>query len=98
MKKRDCPYCGKKQIDGRHIRMCPKRPQETSSEEKGEQLLPPEVVMPVAEPLQSVEVNPPEVPKPEERMCHLCGKYPVQKLNALDWRCPVCGDYGPRKG
>ena len=26
VKKRDCPYCGKKHIDGRHIRSCPERP------------------------------------------------------------------------
>jgi len=87
MKKRDCPYCDKKEINGRHIRMCPKRPQEGQETPLGEE----------SEGLPAKKVITPKAPKSGGKLCHQCGKQPVQKLNALDWRCPDCGDYEIRK-
>jgi predicted RNA-binding Zn-ribbon protein involved in translation (DUF1610 family) len=66
MAKQDCPFCGKPNIDGRHINMCLKNPKNI-----------PEV----------------EIPKPKGGMmvCPNCGGE-ATRLNALDCRCPKCGD------
>jgi hypothetical protein len=53
------------------------------------------VAAPVADAPAEVVATPPisTAPIGSGQMCHRCGLQPVVKLNAMDWRCPVCGDY-----
>lgn len=105
MKKQTCEYCGKPNIDGRHRNMCSKNPKNMTTED-----LPSEVVPESPQRPQEGQEAPSEekhgetvghvvaseVNTADERMCRRCGKHPARRLNALDWRCPACGDYGPK--
>lgn len=53
------------------------------------------VVAPVVDAPAEVVATPPMSTAPigSGQMCHRCGLQPVVKLNAMDWHCPVCGDY-----
>lgn len=53
------------------------------------------VVGPPAEVVAPVPA--PSAPAGSGQMCHRCGLQPVMRLNAMDWRCPVCGDYELKK-
>lgn len=82
MFKKDCPYCEKKEIDGRHINMCSRNPKNMTVNET---------------PLESVpEVSPIVIGAPtgaigEALTCRRCGE-PSIRLNATAYRCPKCGD------
>ena len=89
MAKQDCPFCGKINIDGRHVRLCPKRPQEeaeTPSEAKVVEMVVAQVATPFFEPLDEVKTL----------NCPTCGEKSVW-LNSLDYRCPNCGDHEMRR-
>ena len=86
MAKQDCPFCGKPQIDGRHIRLCPQRPQEAQENPSisgSVESVAPEVTTPIFEPIMP--------PKKADFLCPVCGSDSI-KLNVLDYRCPKCGD------
>ncbi len=85
VEKQDCPFCGKVSIDGRHIRLCPKKPQdnpEIPSVVETVELVAGIVSTPIletSEPIKYVE-------------CPYCRDREAIPLNSLDIRCPKCGD------
>ena len=87
MTKQDCPFCGKKKITDRHIRLCPKKPQDEAEsplvEEKVDLPIPAEISIPEAIPSKQDEVK--------TLNCPTCGEKSIW-LNSLDYRCPKCGD------
>jgi len=89
--KQDCPFCGKQKVDGRHRNLCSKNPKNMSESV-------PEVATPFFEPI----VAPSEIPTPEiisevrTLNCPTCGAKSIM-LNALDYRCPNCGDREKRQ-
>lgn len=87
VEKQDCPYCGKAQIDGRHLRLCSKRPQDVVE--------PPPVAKieePVVEPIIE-SPKPPASKSPGGRTCPKCGGE-IKQLNSFDVRClKGCGDF-----
>jgi Zn finger protein HypA/HybF involved in hydrogenase expression len=96
--KQDCPFCGKAGIDGRHINMCsqnPKNldavvPQSLDSEIETTQEIVSEPVI-VESVALHIEEKKPSISRDSLMKCPDCGSNATQ-LNALDCRCPKCGD------
>jgi len=86
--KQDCPYCGKVGIDGRHINMCQKNPKNLVVED-----VPHELVPVIAENVTSELIAPTGA---ETLNCPTCGAKSIM-LNAIDYRCPNCGDREKRQ-
>ena len=87
MAKQNCPFCGKVNIDGRHVRLCPKKPQDEAES--------PLVKEMVDLPAPS-EIPTPETSEVKTLNCPTCGEKSIY-LNALDYRCPNCGDREKRQ-
>ncbi len=95
IKKQDCPYCNKPNIDGRHLRLCSKR-LEKPQDEAESPLIKKVVDLPVPAEIPILETisNPEKLETEDDSIleCLQCGG-PAKKLNAIDWHCPKCGDY-----
>lgn len=95
-KNKTCEFCGKEGVDGRHINLCSKNPKNMSEPEDPSVMTDIDTSQPLAiltgggTPLEKTEIVEPSNFKSDMK-CPDCGSDAV-KLNALDCRCPQCGD------
>ena len=85
-KKKDCPYCGKKEAGYNHITRCKAKVEATPLPEVGSEA-------------EAVLIERLAIEKPPDNLerCRKCGEQTAIRLNKCDMRCSICGDYEIKK-
>jgi predicted RNA-binding Zn-ribbon protein involved in translation (DUF1610 family) len=88
MPKKTCPHCGKKEIDGRHLNACSKRPDKGLVAPATENV----TIKPSTAEKAGVVAVAEKIDDVTKQICPRCGAVAI-RLDKYNWRCPVDGDY-----